>query len=82
MKRPMGVEWTWDHISFGFNCPTSDLNIQPQFCSIVRKNSTENVPLSRTEKYEDRKRTPECMVASLHLIDCLEAKIRRARLYC
>jgi len=36
---PPNVHGTWDHLAFCFNCPTSNLNIQPQVCSITEKKS-------------------------------------------
>lgn len=76
--RPYGVRRTWDHISFGFNCPTSNLGILPQLCNIIGKRATHNMPLSRSAYYEIR--TSEAKIPSKNILGLLKNKTRHRSL--
>lgn len=75
-ERSCDADWTWDHLSFGFNFPTSNLSLPPQLCGIIGKDATKYKPLSRADP--DRLRTGEEMIASPALINRLKDKIKRA----
>lgn len=72
-NRPSGVDWTWDHISFGFNCPRSNLYLPPKDCVLTTKECTSNIPMSRSLQYEYR--SLENRTALPNLIDQLCRKI-------
>lgn len=74
--RPSHVDWTWDHLSFGFNFPTSELSLPPQLCGIMEREANPYKPLSRGDQY--RRRTQEEMIASPYLMNRLNDKIMRA----
>lgn len=75
-RRTPGVNWCWDHISFGFYCPNhTTFIIQPCCCRIIQKNSTNRKPFSRTEL--NKERTDEERTASVQVVSDLEQKIDR-----
>ncbi|KAG4071727.1 hypothetical protein HA402_011881 [Bradysia odoriphaga] len=71
-RRNGQVDWTWDHLAFGFHCPTSDLIIEPRLCDITHKISTKNMPSSRSRR--DEIRAQEAMVAPEQLLFRLRRK--------
>ncbi len=71
-KRPFGVVWTWDHLAFGFNCPTSPFQIDPKFCTITTKECEDSKPMSRPS---GQNRTELEMQPSELLIERINRKI-------
>lgn len=75
--RPDSVFWSWDHLTFGFYCPSSNLNIEPKFCRITKKKATKKRPLSR-QGTETRDRIYPEWVPDQGTINKLNEKIRNA----
>lgn len=69
------VHGSWDHLTFAFYCPTSNLDIQPQLCSIVEKYADKYRPRSRENSQE---RNPEDRFPDQHIIAHLKRKIQSA----
>lgn len=75
-KQQSDVDWSWDHLSFAFNCPgKTTLNLSPASCSIVEKLSDEYGPKTRGENW---KRLPKNYLADENLIAELKNKIKFA----
>ncbi|XP_037024528.1 uncharacterized protein LOC119066275 [Bradysia coprophila] len=69
--RPSNVFWTWDHLAFGFYCPTTDLIIRDQFCGFTTKKATNHRPMSRSVT---NRRLPSEMYADDGILARLRAK--------